>query len=393
MLQTLVNHNDDIRRLVEKGYAAGFDSNYLILRDIPYLDGQGELQSGAIVTQLVFVDQVRVQQQNHQVSFSGSAPYGLNGLPVANMGDTPHHIVLGAGCSEVAVQRQFSNKPANGYRDFFHKIEQYVALISGPAMERYSATPYTFAVYGDGPDDTVFKVRDTLTTRAEISDLASTFKDETVAIIGLGGTGGYVLDLMIKTPVRGIRAFDADDYHVHNSYRSPGRLSESELGLPKAEVYAARYENFRTGLTLSTKFVDESSSGDFEGVTFAFVCVDKGSSRAKIIDLLIALGIPFVDVGMGLNRKRGPITGSLRTTYFSAASGQHVRDQNLVPTHDTQDDIYKTNIQIAELNALNACLAVILYKKKMGFYVDDDPAHHVLFNLGDMHIIGQPDED
>lgn len=393
MLQTLVNHNDDIRRLVEKGYAAGFDSNHLIVRDIPYLDAQGELKSGAIVTQLVFIDQNRVQQQNHQVSFSGSAPYGLNGQPVPNMGDTPHQVVLGPGCMDVVVQRQFSNKPANGYRDFFHKIEQYVALISGPAMERYAATPYTFAVYGDGPDNTVFKVRDTLTTRAEISDLASAFKDEVVAIIGLGGTGGYALDLMVKTPVREIRAFDADDYHVHNSYRSPGRLDESELGLSKAEVYAARYENFRTGLSFSTKFIDDSCLSDLDGVTFAFVCVDKGSSRAKIVDLLISLGIPFVDVGMGLNRKRGPITGSLRTTYFSVANGQNVRDQNLVPTHDTQDDIYKTNIQIAELNALNACLAVILYKKKVGFYVDDDPTHHLLLNLGDMHIIGKPDED
>ena len=66
------------------------------------------------------------------------------------------------------------------------------------------------------------------------------------------------------------------------------------------------------------------------GVTFAFVCVDKGTSRAGIFDLLISHGIPFIDVGMGLNRTQGPIDGSLRATYYSHEDGQRLRDLNLV---------------------------------------------------------------
>jgi hypothetical protein len=34
------------------------------------------------------------------------------------------------------------------------------------------------------------------------------------------------------------------------------------------------------------------------------------------------------------------------------------------------DDEYRQNIQIAELNTLNAALAVIRWKKHLGFYVD-----------------------
>ena len=52
MFQKLVSHNADIRRLVDKGYAVGFDSNYMIVRDIPYLDDKGQLRNGAIVTKL-----------------------------------------------------------------------------------------------------------------------------------------------------------------------------------------------------------------------------------------------------------------------------------------------------------------------------------------------------
>ena len=45
MLRELANHNDDIRRLLEKGYALAFDSNYLIVRDVPYLNERGNSRS------------------------------------------------------------------------------------------------------------------------------------------------------------------------------------------------------------------------------------------------------------------------------------------------------------------------------------------------------------
>jgi len=393
MLPTLASHNDDIQRLIERGYAVTFDNNYIVVRDIPYLDEKLDLRWGAIVTLLEFVTETKVKQQNHQVSFAGGSPYGLNGQPIPNMGDTPHSIPLSDVEPVVIVQRQFSNKPNNGYVDFFDKITRYVTIISAPAISKYDVTPFTFKEYASAPDDSVFKVRDTLTTRAEIGDLTAAFKQEVIAIIGLGGTGGYVLDFMVKTPVREIRGFDADDYHVHNSYRSPGWLDTDELGRPKAEVYADRYGSFREGLKLETKFIEANSGADLDGVTFAFVCVDKGSARAAIIDLLIAKDVAFIDVGMGLSRKDGPIKGSMRSTYFAKDHAADIRAKNLVPTHDARDDIYKTNIQIAELNALNACLAVILYKKHLGFYVDDETPYNVLFELGDMRILRQRDED
>ncbi|MCY4623618.1 MAG: hypothetical protein OXC99_01210 [Chloroflexi bacterium] len=40
MLHRLVSHNDDLRRLLEKGYAVAVDSNHLVVRDIPYLNGE-----------------------------------------------------------------------------------------------------------------------------------------------------------------------------------------------------------------------------------------------------------------------------------------------------------------------------------------------------------------
>ena len=43
---------------------------------------------------------------------------------------------------------------------------------------------------------------------------------------------------------------------------------------------------------------------------------------------------------------------------------------------------YDVNIQIADLNALNATLAVIKWKKLMGFYQDLDGEHHSTYTVG-----------
>jgi tRNA A37 threonylcarbamoyladenosine dehydratase len=167
--------------------------------------------------------------------------------------------------------------------------------------------------------NSVFKFHDTLTSRAEIGDLAAKFSHDVIAIIGMGGTGSYILDLLVRTPVKEIRIFDNDLFYVHNAFRSPGQTRENEFNKPKVEIHKARYDDYRHGVKAQQKFIDTTSAGDFDGVTFAFACVDKGSSRSGVFDLLIGKGIPFIDVGMGLDRNKvdNSLTGMLRTTYLS----------------------------------------------------------------------------
>ncbi len=391
MYPKLVSLNDDLRRLVEKGYAVAFDSGYLVIRDIPYLDQAGQLQVGAFVTKMVFVDQFRVQQENHQVFFAGGVPYQLEGTAIANLGDREASLALSERCKDVTIQRSFSNRPkAEGrFVDFFAKIESYTSIISGPAMQRYGASPYTYRADTGEDAGSIFKFTDSLSSRAEIVDLTQLFASEVIAIIGLGGTGSFLLDFLVKTPIPVIRGYDLDPYHVHNAFRSPGRLQEDELGQLKADVYAKRYENFRHGLHIHARRIDASSFEELAGVTFAFVCVDKGSSRAGIFDLLIAQKIPFIDVGMGLKRKGTGLTGQARVTYFPPEKAQKLRDMQLAETHDGPDDMYRTNVQIGEFNAINAALAVMLYKQIRGFYCADDDLLQLLFRASDMQIIGE----
>lgn len=85
------------------------------------------------------------------------------------------------------------------------------------------------------------------------------------------------------------------------------------------------------------------SDAELEGVTFAFVCVDKGSARSRIFDLLISKHMPFIDVGMELNRKRGPVNGMVRATYYSAEHAHVARGKRLTDMSDEPNDIYRTD--------------------------------------------------
>jgi hypothetical protein len=397
MFQKLVSHNEDLERLIEKGYAVAIDStNHLVIRDIPYLDEKGELKRGAIVAKLKFVDKYRFEQEDHQIYFAGDVPYGLDERPVQNLAGGGCSVSLSSSCSDVTVQRSFSNKPkvAEKYNDHFHKIEIYVGFISGPAIHKFKVTPYTFRVCDEALDDPIFKFRDTLTSRSDLTDLSQRFANEIVAIIGLGGTGAYILDFLVKTPVKEIRGYDNDFYHVHNAFRSPGRLVEEELGKLKSEIYQDRYDNFRHGFTIKSKFVDESCHQEFSDVTFAFVCVDRGDARKEIFDLLISMKIPFIDAGMGLKRSSdGTLSGMVRTTYFSMELADNVRDKKFASESEDPENLYKSNIQIGEINALNACIAVLQFKQLMGFYSSSEVVINSLFSLRSLSLVKESNID
>lgn len=389
MLFPLASRNPDIQKLLDRGYALRLDSNYLVVRDIPYLDAAGDLRWGAIVTTMKDMDGTRVAPHDHQVFFAGGVPHGLNGKPIPFLGGGTASVPLAK--TDVVVERSFSNKPPQGLPDFFVKIEHYLTILSGPARHRFpEANPFTFNVDDDAGPESVFHFRDTLTSRALIGDLSAKFNGQDVAVIGLGGTGAYVLDFLVKTNVDRIRGFDPKPFHVHNAFRSPGQLLQDELGKSKAEVYQERYESFRKGLQLETKAIDATSEADFAGVTFAFVCVDSGTARAEIFDLLIRLGIPFIDVGMGLVRSNGALAGMIRTNILLPGGAEEIRSKQLIPLTDPPNAEYRNNIQIAELNALNASLAMLSFKQHCGFYAQAKPAYLLLMNTALPKLFVEP---
>lgn len=399
MLAKLASLNPDIASLIKKGHAVAIDStNHLIIRDVPYLDAQLCLKWGSIVSTFKTVEGDILKQNDHVIFFAGEMPHGLDGNPMAYLGGGPHSgLVLSKESNDVVVQRSFSYKRVEGgekkdYLDFETKIDAYVGQVCTPAMDKFGVSPYTGRVVNSCAPDPIFKFPDTHTSRANLTEFSSKFETDIIAIIGAGGTGSYILDFLAKTRVKEIRIFDMDQYQVHNAFRSPGTSQKDEFGKAKVDVLFKRYDTLRHGLVPVRQYVDADSSADLEGVTFAFVSVDTGSSRSRIFDLLISLKIPFIDVGMGLHKKNDSLRGTVRTTYFPVEQADEVRKIGLADTAGAAENIYKSNIQISELNALNAGLAVIKFKKIRGFYANDNDWYNVFFKIADMKPSFLPDK-
>jgi hypothetical protein len=73
------------------------------------------------------------------------------------------------------------------------------------------------------------------------------------------------------------------------------------------------------------------------------------------------------------------LIGSVRVTLVTPKKNDHI-DQT-ISFSDKGDDDYDKNIQIAEINALNAALAVIKWKKLFGFYHDQGKEHHTVYDI------------
>ena len=135
--------------------------------------------------------------------------------------------------------------------------------------------------------------------------------------------------------------------------------------------------------------LDASNVHLLDGVTFAFICIDDGPSKRAIIAKLEAIGASFVDVGMGLQLDDGSLGGILRVTTSTPEKREHVHGGRIDFSDDRGQDLYATNIQVADLNALNAIMAVIKWKKLRGFYRDLEREHHSTYTTdGNMLLNG-----
>jgi hypothetical protein len=382
MSPPLISRSPDLARLKEDGYEVEVRANHLVLRNVPYVNSKREVKRGLLVSTLNLAGQVTAKPDTHVALFAGEHPCDRHGRPLTKIvnGSSPQN--LGDG---LVVDHSFSSKPASGYQDYHHKMTTYADMLSSHAAAiDPTATAKTFRVVEAEDPDSVFEYLDTASSRAGIYAVSQKLALPKVAIIGLGGTGSYVFDMVAKTPVHEIHLFDGDHYLQHNAFRSPGAATLAELrAAPKKVHYLRdRYAPMRRNIVAHDFHIDASNADCLDGMAFVFLCVDRGDAKRPIIEKLEALGIPFVDVGMGIDLVDDKLQGIVRVTTSTERMRAHVRDKKRIGlSAGAADDLYAKNIQIADLNALNAALAVIRWKKLFGFYLDLDDEHHCTYTL------------
>jgi hypothetical protein len=364
----------DLRRLREEGYFVQLWNGFLVMREVPYVDAERQVRSGTLISSLTMAGDQTQPPDTHVVSFDGEYPCGADGRPIEQIRNATELHNLGNG---LAARHRFSSKPPGGYTDYHHKMTTYANILSGPAaVLQPGATAKVFRV-PEEEEQNIFNYVETASDRAGIGALTERLERERIAIVGLGGTGSYILDLVAKTPVREIRLIDGDEFLQHNAFRAPGAPSIEELRLARKKVDYLRdiYVKMHRGIVAHATPLDAGNLGLLDGITFAFLSMDASEAKRLVVSRLEGFGVPFIDVGMGLELVDGSLGGILRVTTSLPSRRDHVH-RHLSYAEPGDDDVYGSNIQVADLNALNAVLAVIKWKKIRGFYRDLDRECH-----------------
>lgn len=376
----------DVQKLIDEGYEASIHRQHLLVESVPYVTPNREVVLGTLVCSYV-----EDGKPDHPVWFKGETPCTSQGRPLSQVINHSNPQLL---FDRFEANHYFSNKPANVVdfpADYYVKIKHYIDILGAQArVIDPDADARTGRVVESRNNDSVFHYGDIASARAGIVAISQKLCLSRIAIIGLGGTGGYILDQVAKTPVKEIHLFDGDDFKRHNAFRSPGAASLETLQLTpkKVEYFREMYSSMRSGLICHPNHLDETNIGDLAEFDFAFVSVDDGLSRGLICNYLKDAAIPFIDVGMGLKKDNGMmnISGQCRATLCTPSKHDHMT--SYVDMHDDRDEaLYASNIQIADMNAMNAILAVIRWKQHFGFYADSEQAHNLSFAIGFQSLV------
>jgi hypothetical protein len=366
-LQALASRNRFIDDLMKLGFDVGFINAHLVIFGVPCLDAAGSLQHVDLITPLDLREQYLIDRpSDHKMWISGALPHNLDGSRVAAaVGQELRKV-----SEEISGTNFLSNKPPRGhYESIEEKVRQYLDLIVPPARERFpNATPLRALRRRMESAMSPLIFPDSLSARDGVVELSHKMLKLKVAIVGCGGTGAYILDFVAKTHVEQIHLYDDDVVHVHTLFRLPGVYGERHLGSKKVDALSDVYGNFHRGIKPHTERISPANSGTLAEFDYVFVAVDHGPSRQLICAACHHADVPFVDVGMGLNKGKNGLYGFVRTAGGGRGDFQKLDGTQYLPRENPIDQEYRRQPQIAELNALNASIAVIRFKQHVGFF-------------------------
>lgn len=390
MSARVISLNSDLKRLRDEGYELEIKEGYAIVYNVPYLDKSMSIQYGILISPLAMRgDIVKYEKTGlaHVIYFQGTHPYCANGQAMSGI---LHETFSAKSIAGISVNFSFSNKPQGGYNDYYEKFARYITILQSEAQAIDAlVTAATFRRISED-EDSIFAYADTNASRAAISDITDKLKNQKIGIIGLGGTGSYVLDQVAKTPVSEIHLYDGDVFCQHNAFRAPGAPYKAilEESRKKTDYFAEVYGHMHNAVVSHPVFITEENIEELKNLDFVFLCMDTGEHKRVIINKLMEQCISFVDTGIDISEGKRALLGTARITACCLGNITTERDKETVENNIsfepvTDDDLYKSNIQTAELNAFCALMAVIKWKKHCGFYQDLCPYQNRIYNTND----------
>jgi hypothetical protein len=377
MSMTLVGRSDDLSRLVAERFDIEIRQASLLVHHVPYVTPAGTVDYCILHSELTTNGEQTVTPGRHEVWVIGEIPHDHQGNKLSIVIEEGE---IDCGNGLVATCR-LSGKLHNEHPpDYYIKISNTVRVLGQYARGIEPGATHTDAPPREAsPDESVFIYQDTASSRSLLSAVTDKLKMPKVAIVGLGGTGSFILDLVAKTPAGEIHLFDDDEFLAHNAFRAPGAASLDDVKpMPKkVEYFASIYSRFRRSIVPHAERIDENNVNELRDMSFVFLSMDAGPAKKLIIDHLREWKLPFVDCGMGLTRVENSLRGTVRVT--SGSTGRYDHVERRVSFGDITADEYDLNMQTADLNMLNAAMAVIRWKKFCGYYSDSGDERHTAY--------------
>lgn len=137
---------------------------------------------------------------------------------------------------------------------------------------------------------------------------AGSLKDKTVAVVGLGGVGGYCVEVLARSGVGQIVLVDGDTVDISNINRQI-IATEQTVGQEKSEAWKNRVLSINPDcdVTAVSMFYLPEKKDEFFCRHYDFVidAIDTVTAKIDIIVQSVALGIPVVS-SMGFGNKLDP---------------------------------------------------------------------------------------
>lgn len=204
--------------------------------------------------------------------------------------------------------------------------------------------------------------------RMQMKEWHEKLNDETVGIVGLGGTGSYILDLVCKSGIEKIIIWDGDRLEERNTRRGIGAAKQwqDKIGQYKAEVFGERYSDDRYEIEFCCRNFTEHETERLRDVTFLFIAVDQSASRNEIRMAANTAKVPYIDVGLGFVVDQGTVTGGCQSVI---CDGNEVQARELINDGCIAggEQAYRM-VHLSEMHALNAALAVMMWRRFRGQY-------------------------
>lgn len=382
-----IDLSPDLLRLQNEGYDIEVRDGFLLVRSVPYVNARQEILSGALISKLKLAGDKTDTVDDHVAHWIGEHPCHADGSKISSIENPSAPQDFGNG-----IRSDFTFSAKAQYRDYHHKVTTYIGRITGEAAKiNPDVTARVYPAIPAEEDDSVFKYIDTATSRAGIGRVNAKLSGKRIGIAGIGGTGVYILDFMAKTHVTEIRVIDGDVFSQHNAFRAPGAPTLEQLqGKPhKVFHFGELYSNMRNGIVIHDVFLDESNLHLLDGLDFVFVCIDRGPAKRAVVERLVSNGTSFIDVGMGVVLNGDRLAGIVRVTTSTPGTRATAAPHISYSDEDGEVNAYATNIQIPELNALNAALAVLQFKKLFGLCEDTRRSVYVGYSIPSGEIIAE----